>query len=183
MSNIEINKLRIEQTIRNLTDVNLQKFLLAAMLDFPEYFWTAPASNTKYHYPDEREEGGLVLHVRRLAELTEVMVRFYDLNIWERDILLASCILHDSFSRGLPHKLGSGSVWEHPLYPRQRFPFNGYADRFITKNVYEEIMECVDSHMGRWSVSPLLHSKRKLPSIFQLIDHLGSRENIKIELG
>jgi len=182
MSEAEEARFRIEQEIDKIKDANLQDFLKMAINHFPEYFWTAPASAGKYHYPDERERGGLVLHVRRLCALVPVFTRMHDLNMWEQDILYAACILHDAFSRGIPPNDATFSLPFHPLLPRQQFPFNGVADRYIPSSIYEEIMECVESHLGRWSPSPLLHSKRKLPTIFQMIDHIGSRPNIKVEL-
>lgn len=178
----EINKIFIEQEVNKLTDGSVQRFLLDVLPRFPDYFWTAPASKQKYHPPDERKEGGLVLHTRRVIRLTEDMVRFYNLNAWERDILLASAILHDSFARGVPPDDINASDIMHPLYPRQQFPFKAFADRFIDGKVYEEIMECVESHQGPWSPSPLLQSRRKLPSIFQLIDHIASRSHVTIEI-
>lgn len=179
---IETNKLRIEQEMEKVADGNIFDFLKAAVEKFPDYFWEAPASNGKYHPPDERVRGGLVLHVRRLCALVDIMVRFHGLNLWERDVLIAACILHDSFARGVPPQTSNFSVAMHPLFPRQEFPFNGFADRFITRNIYDEIMECVESHMGPFSPSPLLQSKKKLPMLFQLIDHIGSRENVIVTL-
>lgn len=179
---IASNKAFIEEEIKKVYNKNVQDFLREAVSDFPEYFWVAPASVEKYHYPDERKKGGLVLHVRRLCKLTDSIVRMEQLNMWERDVLLASSILHDSFARGIPpHNKGFSDPF-HPLYPVERFPFNGYADRFIEKKIYDEIMECVVSHSGVYSVHPIMHSKKKLAKIFQTMDHFASRDYIKIEL-
>ena len=178
----DINKLHIEGEISKLTDSNVRKFLLSCVDRFPDYFWEAPSSNSKYHLEDERSPGGLVLHIRRLVRMTEHMVRFHNLNAWERDILLSACILHDSFSRGIPPRTLTFSDPLHPVYVEYMFPFNADADRFIERKVYEEIMECVSSHQGRFSPNLLLRSNRKLPMIFQMIDYIGSRENIKIDL-
>lgn len=178
----QINKLLIEGEIAKLHDGNIKKFLISCIDRFPDYFWEAPASNSKYHPDDERKPGGLVLHVRRLCKLTEDMVRLHGLNLWERDILLASCVLHDSFARGIPPRVSNGSDPFHPVYVQYQFPFNADADRFIERRVYEEIMECVSSHQGPWSPNLMLTSNRKLPVIFQTIDYIGSREHVKIEL-
>lgn len=178
----EISKLHIEGELEKLTDGNIKKFLISSIDRFPDYFWEAPASNSKYHPKDERQPGGLVLHVRRLIRLTEHMVRFYNLNAWERDVLISACILHDSFSRGIPPRTLNYTDPLHPVYVEYMFPFNADADRFIEKRVYDEIMECVSSHLGRFSPNKLLQSNKKLPMIFQLIDYIGSRENVKIDL-
>ena len=179
---IEANKTFIIEEIKKVTNKGLQSFLMETLQDFPDYFWTAPASLEKYHYPDERKKGGLVLHVRRLCKLTESIVNLEELNLWERDVLLASSILHDSFARGIPPTIKGYSDPFHPLYPGERFPFNGYADRFIDKKIYDEIMDCVVSHSGRYSVHPILYSKKKLAKIFQTMDHLASRDYIKIDI-
>lgn len=179
---IEANKVFIEEEIRNLYSEKLKDFLREAVKDFPDYFWSAPASLEKYHYPDERKKGGLVLHVRRLIKVIESMVILQELNMWERDVLIASAILHDSFARGIPPHTKGYSDPFHPIYPSERFPFNGYADRFIDKKIYDEIMDCVVSHLGRYSVHPIMYSKKKLATVFQISDHLASRDYIKIEV-
>lgn len=180
---ITSNKVFIEEEVKKIYDENLRNFIKECISDFPDYFWVVPASIEKYHYVDERSKGGLVLHVRRVCKLVESLVLHYELNMWERDVLIAAAILHDSFSRGIPpHTKGYSDVF-HPFYPPERFPFNGYADRFhIDKKIYDEVMECVVSHLGRHSISPMMNSKKKLASIFQLADYVASRDYIKIEL-
>jgi len=178
----EVNKLFIEGEIAKLHDGNIKKYLISCIDRFPDYFWEAPASNRRYHPEDERKEGGLVLHVRRLCRLTEDMARLHSLNAWERDILLSACILHDSFSRGIPPRTLTYSDPLHPVYVPHVFVFNADADRFIERRVYDEIMECVLSHQGPWSPNEMLKSNRKLPVIFQTIDYIGSREHIRIDL-
>jgi hypothetical protein len=180
---IESNKIFIEEEIKKLNNSNIQDFLREAVRDFPDYFWISPSSIEKYHYPDERKKGGLVLHVRRLCRVVEAFVVMQELNMWERDVLLAAAILHDSFSRGIPPATKGYSDPFHPLYPPERFPYNGYADRFIKdKKIYDEIMECVVSHSGRYSVHPLLHSKKKLATFFHMSDYIASRDFIMVEV-
>lgn len=183
MTAAEINKLYIQGEAAKVSDKSLERFLLAAIDKFPDYFWTAPASISKHHPPDEREPGGLVLHTRRLCKLADDISRLHALNFWEKDVLIASCILHDSFARGLPNEVKTHSDPMHPLYPEFMFPYNAFADRYIKdKRIYDEIMLCVTSHLGRFSFSESMKSTKKLPLLFQLIDYVGSRDYIKIEL-
>lgn len=177
-----INRIYVDGEIAKVSDNGLRRFLTSCVDRFPDYFWEAPASNVKHHPPDERKVGGLVLHVRRLVKLTEHMARFHRLNAWERDVLLAACVLHDGFARGIPPRELGCSDPLHAVYVPYMFPFNADADRFIERRVYEEIMECVASHQGPWAPTELLRSNRKLPMIFQMIDFIGSREDIAIEL-
>lgn len=180
---IEINKTFIVEEIKKISNSNIQEFLIEALKEFPEYFWTSPASIDKYHYPDERNKGGLVLHIRRLCKLIESFVVMQELNMWERDVLLAAAIFHDSFCRGIPPDTKGYSDPFHPLYPAERFPYNGYADRFIKdKKIYDEIMECVVSHSGKYSVHPILQSKKKLAMLFHMVDYIASRDYIMIKV-
>ena len=178
---MNIGKIFIEQELKNVTDANLKKFLMSCIDRFPEYFWKAPASREKYHPQDERGEGGLVLHTRRVCRLSMDMVYLYALNMWEKDVLIAAAVLHDSFQKGVPPNDTKTSDPLHPLYPRIQFPYAGDASRFIDQKIYSEIMECVESHLGRFGPSPNLNSQRKLPALFHLIDGIASREHIKIE--
>lgn len=183
MTQAEINKLYIQGEAAKISDKGLERFLLAAIDKFPDYFWTAPASVSKHHYSDERESGGLVLHTRRLCKLADDVARMQALNFWEKDVLISACILHDSFARGLPNDVKTHSDPLHPVYPELMFPYNAFADRYIKdRRVYDEIMLCVISHLGRFSFSETIKSSKKLPLLFQLIDYLGSRPYIKIEL-
>lgn len=179
---VTANKVFIEEEIKKIYDKKVQEFLRECVNDFPSYFWVVPASIDKYHYPDERIKGGLVLHVRRVCKVVDTLSDFHELNMWERDVLISAAIIHDSFARGIPPRTIGYSDTFHPLYPPERFPFNGYADRFIDKKIYDEIMECVVSHLGRHSVTPLMNSKKKLATIFQLADHMASRDYIKVNL-
>lgn len=172
----------MEHELEYFTDGNIAQFIKNCVGDFPAYFWTAPASGTgKYHDEEDNGEGGLVKHTRRVIRLVEELANLNGLSYWETDVLRAAAILHDAFCKGL-----NGSTDNiltdvfHPLYVRFSFPFVGYADRFIEERTYDEIMLCVESHSGRWSVSKLLYSDKKLPKIFQTADYIGSRRNIRV---
>lgn len=178
------NKILLTSDIKNsVHDLGLQGFLLDSLEKFPDYFWTSSASRSgKYHHPSERANGGLVLHTRRLIKLAKDFVTMYQLNVWEQDILVAACVLHDSFCRGVPPDVSSVTVVDHPLYPPREFPFVGYANKWISEKVYDELMLCVTSHSGRWSPYKTMDIDKKLPNIFKIIDYVGSRDYIEISL-
>lgn len=180
------NKAKLLEEIESISSEALRRFLRDAMERFPKYFWTVPASVSGYHPPDEREEGGLVLHVRRLIKLADDMAYMHALNRWETDVLKSAAVLHDSFTRGIPPNEKTASDPLHPVFPEVMFPYNGDVDRFLPgeagKRLYDEIMECVSSHSGRFSPLKALISTRKLPSIFQTMDFLGSRPHIIVKV-
>lgn len=176
-------KLLIEETDK-IKSYEIKQFILSCIEDFPEYFWTAPASGTGiYHEEEENKPGGLVTHVRRLNRLIEDMTELHSLNIVERDILLAASILHDSWCKGwYENSTNKNTDMFHPLYVPQKFPFRGFADKYISESLYDEIILCVVSHSGKYSVTKALNVDKKLPRIFQTVDYLGSRTHIKIKI-
>lgn len=177
-------KMLLETDLNLFTDVGVRKFVQNCLDDFPSYFWTAPASGTgKYHPEDENVEGGLVLHTRRVIRVVLLLADMYDLNWSERDILVAAAFLHDSWSKGRNSKSNNINTDPyHPLYVEEKFPLTPYGDQHIPQSVYTAIMECVASHSGKYSVSKLLNSDRKLPRILQLADYLASRRGITVDL-
>lgn len=176
-------KLLLENELKKIKSQPIKDFVQSSMnLRFPKYFWIAPAS-IEYHPEDERRTGGLVLHVRRLIKLIEALGYLHELTKDELDILIAAAILHDSWQKGLnPSESQANNPADiyHPLYVRQKIPFNAFADKWVTYEEYESIMECVVSHMGRFSVDKSLDIKKKLPDIFKVADFVCSRENILV---
>ena len=166
----------------NVFDNNVKSFLNDALEHFPDYFWTAPSSNGKYHPQDEHTRGGLVLHTMRVAKVSLDMVRPYSLNQWESDVIFSAALLHDSFARGVPPRDIQASDDFHPLYPRQQFPFIPFANRYLNLATYDAIMECVESHQGKWSVTPSVVSNKKLPTILQVVDYICSRTYVHVEV-
>lgn len=162
----------------------IKLWIIECIEDFPDYFWTAPASGTGlYHEEEENTSGGLVTHVRRLNKLIDDMTEFHSLNLVERDILLSASILHDSWCKGWnSNSTNKNTDMFHPLYVPQKFPFKGFADRYFSESVYDEIMLCVVSHSGKYSVTKALHVDKKLPKIFQMVDYIGSRSHVKIKV-
>lgn len=185
MEDVITRKVKFKQHILSkLHDESNKKFLELCMEDFPNYFWIAPSSGTgKYHPEDEFAEGGLVLHTRRVIKIAEDLCTMYELSYYERDVLLVAATLHDSWSKGLDSDtINYMSDSFHPLYPAQMFPFNGYSAQFIPERTWEDIMGCVVSHMGRWSVNKWLNIDKKLPNLLKIADYMASRRHIKVEL-
>lgn len=174
----------LEEELEKFTDLSIRGFVQGCIEDFPTYFWTAPASGTgQWHDEEENLEGGLVTHTKRVVRLVEELSHFYGLNYWERDVLIAAAILHDSWCKGLQSSTErTATDVFHPMYVQFRFPYMAYGQNFIDEKTYDEIMLCVVAHSARWSVNKSLNIDKKLPNIFKLADYIGSRKGIKITL-
>lgn len=181
---VNYSKLLLEADLELFTDKGLRKFVENCIEDFPPYFWDAPASGTdKYHPEDENVPGGLVLHTRRVIRMVVLLADLHGLNWSERDILIAAAFLHDSWCKGRNGKAYSTHTDPyHPLYVQEKFPLTPYGDEHIPHAVYNAVMECVASHSGRFSVSSLLNSDKKLPRILQMADYIASRRGVTVDL-
>lgn len=185
MEDITTRKFKLQQLVTSkVKDEGIKKFTLACIDDFPNYFWSAPASGSgKYHPPDERIEGGLYLHTKRVVKVVEDLSRMHELSYYERDVLISAALLHDSFCKGLddtPENMMTDAY--HALYPTQMFPYKGFSSGFLPERVWDDIMACVVSHMGRWSIVKWMDVDKKLCNILKTADYIASRSHIIVNL-
>lgn len=166
-----------------IKDRSRKKFLEECIERFPSYFWIAPSSGSgKYHPSDEHGDGGLFLHTRRVVKVCEHLSVMENLNERDRDILIIAAVLHDSFAKGRKGSYSHSSDKYHPLYPVEYFPYSGFGEKYLQEEEYDDIMEAVVSHMGRFSVTKSLVSKEKIPYLLQVADYLTSRKDIIVTL-
>lgn len=182
-NSLELKKTRFKEETHRITDDSFRRFILGCIEDFNTYFWTAPASGSgMYHTDDEHYEGGLVLHTRRVIQICVDLSKLNNLLPLETDILICAAILHDSLSKGIKDTDRHSTDPFHPIYVPFEFSYVKYGAKFIEERFYDEIMLCVVSHSGRYSVTKALNVDKKLPRLLQTADFLASRKHIKINL-
>lgn len=138
-----------------IKDDSIRAFTLAMIERAPSAVWERPAS-TRHHLLDEREKFGNLLHSVRVASLCRVIADAVEVfadsdnsNIGA-DVLLSAAILHDMCRHGL-FGLSESSRPDHPRLVRI------LADQCdLSCGHMDEIMEAVESHMGRWSTNPVV---------------------------
>lgn len=65
----------------------------------------------------------------------------------EKDLILASLILHDGAKHGF-----SGSTFTVATHPTEIVEWlTVYADKHLTQEQFAKIQSCVSSHMGQWN--------------------------------
>lgn len=134
----------LEGELALINDPDIQDWTLRTLQKVPEYFWYAPTSMTgKYHPACSNGRAGLIIHVKRVVYLANKICHAWGIFAQERDIVLASCILHDIA------KCPPGT----PYLEHENHPINaaGYFAKGGTPGVVNMIDSCVRFHMGRWT--------------------------------
>lgn len=184
--------------------------LVRATLDAaPACFWTMPASTTGKHHPAiSQGQGGLLRHTRAVVHLTRHLLEMQGITPQERQysIAIAAAILHDACKKAdgeqhtaFDHPLRAGQLiatQAHTLWPAEKaapqhqptmgdllaLPEHTYA---ATTPAVRCIIDCVESHMGRWNFDSRTGQQLPLPltplqRLIHTADYLASRKDITI---
>lgn len=150
---MDINDLSYE--LDNITDEDIRKFTLECLEKAPPHFWYRPASSTgKYHAKEENEQGGLVLHTKRVCKVGELLIE-----AWQpppdADIIRSACILHDICKYGNSYSAYRYTISSHPLLAYQFILklSEGHYDNLLLVDKCEKIGKAVSAHMGKWGSS------------------------------
>lgn len=149
-----------------------------------------PSSSSGMHHPqDELCEGGQIIHILKVANLSLHALRRRDLDIFSKDIIdivIASAVLHDI---PLKFEINKNSVkieWNHGYLNAKHIEL--VAGEFnIDSSTLEAICHSVCFHMGKWSpinmgvVRSKCPIKTELLNILQEADYYSSRKNIIVD--
>ena len=150
--------------------------------EVPDSFWTKPASSSgKYHPPFAAGEGGLVRHTLKAVEAAEELLVLQQFKGYDKDMIIASLLLHDSFK----YKDGADyTMLNHPEKASDKFLEFAKKQPSYNENEYiiRDICYCIRWHMGQWSTKKL--KEKEIPPSFlyehinfvQLCDYIASRE-------
>jgi len=195
--------MRISQTFKNITDQikneDFKKAVILLMNESPEYILITPSSSSgKYHPKDEINENGMILHINRCAVIADEIVRMYDWGDRERDILLASCVLHDIFKQGPEtDKINKNGIKlpkirhttpYHPTYIFKRIATiaEGWPEDEVKQQLYD-LAHCCLFHEGRWTIDvsreiakidKINDKTRELCKAMHVVDYVASRRSI-----
>jgi 23S rRNA maturation-related 3'-5' exoribonuclease YhaM len=162
---------------------NIKQFVSNALLTIPDYFFEIPASSTgKYHPSYALGTGGLVRHTKAAVGIAYELFRveMFKYTDEEKDCIIASLILHDTYKSGLNHS--TFTVTEHPIIAVEQFSQNDELTSLLSENQKNIIFDCIAHHMGQWTQD--YKSKRdvlekpetKISKFMHLCDYLASRK-------
>lgn len=184
-------KVVLERELRAMIErIPIERFrkLAEALLELaPGSFWRAPASSSgKFHPPDERDEGGTVLHTIRVMRVAEDLCRAYEMDDKMTSMIMVAALLHDMYKGG-----------DGPIPREHTWPLHQVAPRFLLRGELYElpivlhdeeldlIFRMVESHEGRWSILPDARDfdYAGLPGqILHIADYVASRSYVFIDI-
>lgn len=157
----------------------------------PDYILSIPSSPTgKYHPKDEINKNGMKYHIYRCLSFAEEIVRMLSLSDEDREILIAGCILHDSFKNGITN--GGKTLDNHPIliynYIKEFNKINNILRLDdLTRKTEKLALVCI-LHSGQWTPNEaynilredgvLFDKYKTLTNAMHTVDYLASRRSI-----
>jgi hypothetical protein len=187
MNNTEKVK-TFEAEINLIQNKEIKNFTTKAVKSLPAYFFVIPASSSgKYHPQYALGEGGLVRHVKACVMLVQELFRMEEYGKFssdEKDLIIASLILHDGLKSGL--KKSDSTVSEHPLLMAEHVKGNKSLQNIIPTKYMDTISDNILTHMGQWryqyktgkAIMP--KPKTKAQKLIHLTDYLCSRKFLEV---
>lgn len=172
----------------NIKNDKLHDFVECVVNLLPDYFFEVAASSTgKYHPKYSLGEGGLVRHTKAAVKIAKDLMNLeqYRFSEDEKDVIIASLILHD----GMKHGLNSSkyTVTEHPIIMAKFIRDNWSHEFSDIESQIELICGCVATHMGQFNMDfktkkeVLAKPKSKLEQFVHLCDYLSSRKYLLVD--
>lgn len=174
------------EEINLIKDEPIKSFVRSILLR-ADAFWKMPSSfSRRYHPIDEHEEGGNVLHTKRVVRAANIMCDSHSLTDEDRDIVLAACLLHD-ITKGID--IGQDKMQYDPMHPYTVGYFvkkcqeddKNYATESQSSTIYlseeavQSILRLVRCHLGPWSPVPETIPITYLDMIVHIADNIASK--------
>jgi hypothetical protein len=175
------------EEINYIKDESIKSFVRSILLRAGN-FWTIPSSfSGKYHPADEHNEGGNVLHTKRVVHAAKVLSDSYSLSDEDRDTVYAACLLHD-VTKGIKLE-GETSFHYDPLHPYtvvnlvkkcqqedKNFARESESSTlFLSEELVQSILRLVRCHLGPWSPVPETYPITYLDMIVHMADNIASK--------
>lgn len=176
-----------------ISDDTIKSFVRSILLR-AEIFWKIPSSfSGKYHPADEHNEGGNVIHTKRVVRVANIMSDSYSLSAEEKDLVLAACLLHDlckgvvsedkcSFQYDPMHPYTVGKFITHCQNDDKKFANESQSSTlFLGEDIVQSILRLIRCHLGPWSPVPETYPITYLDYIVHLADNIASKIHTVIE--
>ena len=179
-------KNQLNEEIEMICDPEIKRLVRIVLDKAPESFWTIAASSTgKYHPEYAAGERGLIRHTKAVVRIADHIctwtTKFSEECNIGRDIIIAACILHDTY------KVPDGEKYtrfNHPILATKAIIDERHQFDEDFTDIICKIADAVSSHMGRWN-TPYRGNDKDLPlphtpygKIVSLSDYLASRKEI-----
>lgn len=169
----------------------VKEFATKAVDKLPDYFFEVAASSTgKYHPEYSLGSGGLVRHTKAAVTIAKELLALEHNNTYsddEKDIILASLILHDGLKHGLAES--KFTVATHPTEVANWLKDDDELNSMIESSLFEVMLGAISSHMGQWNTDYrskkeiLPKPKTEIEKFVHMCDYLASRKYLLFDFG
>lgn len=174
-----------EKEISLIEDLDIRDIAEQGVKLIPDYFYHVPASSSgKYHPSYTVGNEGLYRHVKAAVSIAKMLFNIHDFTPIEKDIIIASLILHDGWKQGLDGS-GGKTLHAHPVIATEVLFENIELDNSDKKGLaLETICSNIASHMGQWNTSDRDSTVLPLPitptqKFVHMCDYLASRKPLE----
>lgn len=173
---------QLQDILNNIHNDKIRLFTASVLDKVEPDFWTMPASTSgKYHPPECRGEGGLVLHVRRACMFANMIFNSYGFENTDirGDIVISALLLHD-----IGKKQKYDKYWEYYNHPIVAAKKCEEFKHLLDSKIYSTIVNCIIWHMGPFSPKSIKKEITKytfLELIVYNCDYLASQATLKFE--
>lgn len=176
--------------INLINDLGIQKLVIDTFENkVPDYFWTLPASSSgKYHPLDKNgNPESLVNHTKSVTRMLLTLINHpfvkNEFDSHEKDLMIASALLHDSVKYGYPVQ-EKHTTHIHPMMVVKLYPYGEFIPEF--RNDFIEICKIISTHHGPWITSKksevvLPKVESKMQYYLHMADFLASRRYIHVD--
>lgn len=175
------------EEINLIEDEGIKSFV-RSILFRAEGFWKIPASfSGKHHPPDERGEGGNVLHTKRAVRVGLVLADSYSISAQEKDLIIGALLLHD-ITKGFKfgaldeyrydqmHPYTAGVFIKKCQEEDKKYALESQSSTlFISEEDTQIILRLIRCHLGPWSPVPETTPVTYIDMIVHLADNISSK--------
>ena len=182
------------EEVELIRDSRIKNFVRACLLKTDVFWLSAATMEENCHPPDERYEGGLVLHTQRVVRSALCLSQTVELSSTNLDILVAAAILHD-VTKAVWRDEERQEILHDPMHPYtvdpyvawcvnqdyKNFEFERSNATEIPSELVDQILRVIRCSHGMWSPIPETFPTTTIEKILHMADLIASNLHTLID--
>jgi hypothetical protein len=174
-----------KEELKFIKDEKIKEFTKLALEQVDDYFYKVAASSTgRYHPQYALNEGGLLRHTKSAVRIAVELLnlKMFKYNDLEKDLIIASLILHDTKKHGTLENYSEYTVATHPIIASEWLKSNEDLASIIPQEWLNIICDNIAHHMGEFVLDyktkekVLEEPQNRMQNTVFLCDYIASRK-------